>query len=173
MPFTITTTQPAISVNAPVANIGEGPSSVVALAGGGYAVAWEANGVIRAQVFDPSGLPVGTTDIDVDTTQSAIARDVTVAALAGGGFVVGWVSNKDNDNDGIFDAQDGDCEAQIAAHVCASAGEGKYCFDRYFSENTITLAVCDNEHKVDGTQSATGGGRCRHVDGGKDFVEKL
>ncbi len=73
----------------------------------------------------------------------------------------------DNDNDGMFDAADVDCTSQVADYVCAHSGDGSYCFDRFFSENPYSLAVCSDGEVVD---TDSGNLECVHKAGGKDVA---
>jgi Ca2+-binding RTX toxin-like protein len=68
-----------------------------ALASGGFVVTWTdkstadqfGNGDIRAQIYDPAGVPVGTEILVNSTVQGPQGRSA-VAATATGGFVVTW-----------------------------------------------------------------------------------
>ena len=66
-------------------------SEAAALAGGGFAVAWESDGAIRAQVFSASGARVGG-EIAVGS-ETRFLVDAQVTALESGGFVVVWTKN--------------------------------------------------------------------------------
>jgi hypothetical protein len=68
--------------------------SVVALAGGGFVVAWAGQAVgddrdIYARRYAADGSPIGA-EFQVNEGQSGLQGGVSVAALAGGGFIVGW-----------------------------------------------------------------------------------
>ncbi len=69
--------------------------TTAALAGGGFAVAWTDEGVeadVYAQVLDPAGLPVGTSQAigDSHALRVSAALDLDLAAEADGGFSAAW-----------------------------------------------------------------------------------
>ena len=85
-------------VNTATANVNQGQSSVVALAGGGFVVAWFDHDTIpgesgywgiRAQVFNDSGVKIGS-DLLVNTITESDQGSISLDDLPGGGFVVSW-----------------------------------------------------------------------------------
>ena len=82
-----------------------GPSHVVPLADGGFAVAWNlyygGPGDVRVQVFAADGSRVGG-EILVSAPVQSPAGGSSIAALSGGGFVITW-STQDPVNGGPYD----------------------------------------------------------------------
>ncbi|WP_299471232.1 Ig-like domain-containing protein [uncultured Roseibium sp.] len=82
---------------------------VTGLTGGGYVVTWASFNDetftydIRAQRFDPSGVPQGA-EIEVNTTTPSTQASPEIAALNDGGFVIVWRddSGADGSSSGIF-----------------------------------------------------------------------
>jgi hypothetical protein len=90
-----------IAVNTATAGYQADPAAV-ALAGGGFAVAWSdnslgvggatgdsSNSAVKAQVFDNSGAKVGS-EILVNTTVQGFQNKPSITATSDGGFAVGW-----------------------------------------------------------------------------------
>ena len=76
----------------------QGPSTIGALSGGGFVVAWsDGSGVggdssgtgIKARLFDASGAPAGG-ELLVNTMTTGSQAVPTIAALASGGFAIAW-----------------------------------------------------------------------------------
>ncbi len=76
------------------------PPDVAPLAGGGYVVAWEATGEVKAQRFSAVSVPVGGV-IDVNETTAGTQNQPSVALLSDGKFVVVW-EGPDSSETGIF-----------------------------------------------------------------------
>jgi Ca2+-binding RTX toxin-like protein len=84
-------------VNTATAN-SQVPTAIVALAGGGFAVAWTDNSLqggdaassgVKAQIFDAADARVGG-EFLVNTNTAGAQSDAVLAALPGGGFVAAW-----------------------------------------------------------------------------------
>ncbi|MHA7772358.1 VCBS domain-containing protein [Roseibium sp. M-1] len=71
--------------------------AVAALAGGGFAIAYEDSAVdnstgVMVRQYDASGQPVGTEEVHVNTFVQNRQGDANVTALADGGYLVSWES---------------------------------------------------------------------------------
>ncbi|MDR6757402.1 Ca2+-binding RTX toxin-like protein [Mycoplana sp. BE70] len=94
---------------------------IVALAGGGFAVVYEAAPAegdtlgLRMRIFDADGTLQTDAAVAISSGKACLQRNPAVTALADGGFVVAWEGDRHNDADGIalqiFNA-DGTARAQ-------------------------------------------------------------
>lgn len=75
----------------------QGESVVAVLDNGNFVIAWsDSSGIgdisgagIKAQLFDPSGAPIGSPTL-VNTTTFGAQYAPVITALSGGGYVIGW-----------------------------------------------------------------------------------
>ena len=100
-------------------------SSVTALAGGGFVIAWESydgqddtsNASVKAQIFDADGTAVGE-EFLVNTETNSHQSRPSITALADGGFVIAWWSL-----DGQDDTSGSGIKAQIYDADGTAVGE--------------------------------------------------
>ncbi len=103
-----------LNVSDPVDNNSEDvPTSVVALAGGGYAVTWVTNRNgdqdIYTRVYDANGAAIGDEQNVIDTADNGVNDNFNiVTALSGGGYAVTWYAERDGDGDVFTRTYDAD-----------------------------------------------------------------
>jgi len=123
----------------------QGDPTIVALSGGGFALAWTSagqdgsSGGVFLQRFDALGNKVGT-EAQVNTFTAGIQEDAVLTALASGGFVVVWRS----------DGQDGGLGGVYAQRFDATGAK----VGAETQVNTVT-ALAQWKHDV---QALAGGG---------------
>src|SRR5262245_43242583 len=83
--------------------IADGSPSVASVAGGGWATAWLADGVVKLKVLAPTGAAV-TADLTVSNPAFIVeGGEVQVTRLSTGGFVVTWADKSaGNPDDDIY-----------------------------------------------------------------------
>lgn len=124
-------------------------SSVVGLAGGGYAVAWETNSDIAARVFEndlPNTVTVDVLSNDTDADDGAAGLTLSDAVVVSGGGVVSIV-----DNQLLFDAA-GDFGELAAGEVATVTVDYTVTDDDgETATSTLTLTVSGSDIIADGT----------------------
>ncbi len=147
---------------------------ITALAGGGFAVAWDdfsqGFGNVRTRVYDETGTAI-TAERSAHTNTTGSQQDASIAATADGGFVIGWwdsnisVTGLGSNSAGMGRAFDAAGTAAGGAVRISGNWGGDYGPVFAFRGN-IGIAVWDDDLGPDQTRNGEDGIYARLLDGG-------